>query len=57
MVGGGVMELSPSIIVTKNHGEAIYLFLKGKEWLDSEKSPKDLENGFLAIPVNENCYL
>jgi tRNA G37 N-methylase Trm5 len=55
MVGGGVMELSPSIIVTKNHGEAIYLFLKGKEWLDSEKSPKDLENGFLAIPVNENC--
>ena len=55
MVGGGGMELSPSIVVTTAHGEAIYLFLKEKKWLDSEKQPKDLENGFLAIPINENC--
>ena len=55
MVGGGGMVLSPSIIVTKGHGEAIYLFLKEKKWLDSEKKPNNLENGFLAIPINENC--
>ena len=55
MVGGGSIEFSPSIVVSKVHGEAIYLFLKEKKWLDSEKQPKNLENGFLAIPVNENC--
>ena len=55
MVGGVGMQSSPSIVVTKGHGEAIYLFLKEKNWLDSEKQPKDLENGLLAIPINENC--
>ena len=55
MVGDGSMQSSPSIVVTKDHGEAIYLFLKEKNWLDTKKQPKDLENGFLAIPVNENC--
>ena len=55
MVGDGGMQSSPSIVVTKDHGEAIYLFLKEKNWLDTKKQPKDLENGFLAIPINENC--
>ena len=55
MVGDGSMQSSPSIVVTKDHGEAIYLFLKEKNWLDIKKQPKDLENGFLAIPVNKNC--
>ena len=55
MVGDGSMQPSPSIIVIKGHGEALYLFLKGKKWLDSKKQPKDLGNGFLAIPVNGNC--
>ncbi|MDE0954590.1 MAG: hypothetical protein OR994_07925 [Candidatus Poseidoniales archaeon] len=55
MEDGGSMQSSPSIIVTKDHGEAIYLFLKEKNWLDTKKQPKDLENGLLAIPINENC--
>jgi len=55
MVGDGSMQSSPSIVVTKDHGEAIYLFLKEKNWLDTKKQPKDLENGFLAIPINTNC--
>ena len=55
MVDDGSMQPSPSIIVIKGHGEALYLFLKEKKWLDSKKQPKNLGNGFLAIPVNGNC--
>ncbi len=55
MVGDRSMQSSPSIVVIKGHGEALYLFLKEKNWLDSKKQPKDLGNGFLAIPINENC--
>jgi len=57
MVGDGGMQSSPSIVVTKDHGEVLYLFLKEKNWLDSKKQPKDLGNGFLAIPINANCPL
>jgi tRNA G37 N-methylase Trm5 len=55
MVGDKGVEYSPSLIATKGNGEAIYLFLKEKNWLNSEKQPKDLENGFLAIPINKKC--
>jgi len=57
MVDDGGMQSSPSIVVTKDHGEVLYLFLKEKNWLDSKKQPKDLGNGFLAIPINANCPL
>jgi len=57
MVDGGSMQSSPSIVVIKDHGEALYLFLKEKNWLDAKKQPKDLENGFLAISINKNCPL
>ena len=57
MVGDGGMQSSPSIVVTKDHGEVLYLFLKEKNWLDSKKQPKDLGNDFLAIPINANCPL
>ena len=57
MVGDGGMQSSPSIVVTKDHGEVLYLFLKEKNWLDSKKQPKDLGNSFLAIPINANCPL
>ena len=57
MVDDGGMQSSPSIVVTKDHGEVLYLFLKEKNWLDSKKQPKDLGNDFLAIPINANCPL
>ena len=55
MEGEKVMELSPALIIKKRHGEAAYHFLKQNSWLDSKKKPNEIENGILAIPINENC--
>ena len=57
MEGEKVMELYPALIIKKQHGEAAYHFLKQNSWLDSKKQPNEIENGILAIPINENCPL
>jgi len=57
MEGEKVMELSPALIIKKGHGETAYHFLKQNSWLDSKKQLNEIENGILAIPINENCPL